>query len=615
MTLRGASPVALALLWILAPPSGARAAAPPKEWDGPLLTPVEREEVYAFTRKPTVRKAAPDRYEISFASKGRCDVAVAIEDAGGRIVRHLVCGVLGPNAPAPLARDALEQTLVWNGKDDRGKYVAAPETCRVRVSLGLDPTFDKVLSWHPKDVTAGRQVSNIVADRDGVYVLQTTGAGRAFLRAFDHEGRYLRTLVPLPGDKFNAGEVDMRKRPVEDGRVVPYLTRLGGIEPTAGVTDRMALAAGGGRLALYTDGHGDPRAILRLHTDGTTGGLPMLGAVISNKPLWLKGTMFIALSPDGKRVYVSGINHTGKVRGNQPQDKPPYLWNAIFRFQWEEKGPVVETTNPWLGEVGRDRKAGDGSGGDERHFNRPGGIATDAAGRLYVCDTGNDRIQVFGAKGKLAESIPFKRPKLVSVNHATGELFVVSTRPVKRLGPIEVKLTKLGRNRKVKTELVEIVRARGGPTPVVCVDGWAKPARVWFVAHPGLVRVYADRGEKLELVEDFEKEVRKAGLRPHVHGSARMNRIAVDPARGHVYYLMNTGAGFYRINPEGPGRMEMIYRLGGGFPESIAFGVDGLLYAKHLKFIGRLDPAKLVKNTEGVRPGQPVPDLAFLPNA
>src|ERR1051325_5432932 len=79
-------------------------ALPPK-WDGPLFKPVERETVYAFTQEPTVKKVGPDRYQMSFAAKGKCDVAIAVEDAAGRIVRHIVYGVLGANAPAPLQKD------------------------------------------------------------------------------------------------------------------------------------------------------------------------------------------------------------------------------------------------------------------------------------------------------------------------------------------------------------------------------------------------------------------------------------------------------------------------------------------------------------------------------
>jgi hypothetical protein len=76
-------------------PAALCSSARGSDWEGPLCKPAPREEVFEFARKPTVRKAAGDRYEITFASKGRCDVAVAIEGAGGTVVRLVVAGVLG----------------------------------------------------------------------------------------------------------------------------------------------------------------------------------------------------------------------------------------------------------------------------------------------------------------------------------------------------------------------------------------------------------------------------------------------------------------------------------------------------------------------------------------
>ena len=57
-------------------------------------------------------------------------------DAGGAIVRHLAAGVLGENAPEPLKASSLEQTLVWDGKDDDGLPAAGgPFTVRVALAL------------------------------------------------------------------------------------------------------------------------------------------------------------------------------------------------------------------------------------------------------------------------------------------------------------------------------------------------------------------------------------------------------------------------------------------------------------------------------------------------
>src|SRR5262249_44032458 len=83
---------------------------------------VKRQEIFEFSEKPSVVRNG-NFYEISFAAKAACDVTVAVESGKGEIVRHLACGVLGENAPAPLKKGSLKQALHWDGKDDLGNYI------------------------------------------------------------------------------------------------------------------------------------------------------------------------------------------------------------------------------------------------------------------------------------------------------------------------------------------------------------------------------------------------------------------------------------------------------------------------------------------------------------
>ncbi|KKL93549.1 hypothetical protein LCGC14_1873570, partial [marine sediment metagenome] len=64
---------------------------------------VKRREVFEFTARPTVTRKG-DRVTVSFAAKDYCDVTVAIEDAKGKVIRHLASGVLGKNAPPPFQK-------------------------------------------------------------------------------------------------------------------------------------------------------------------------------------------------------------------------------------------------------------------------------------------------------------------------------------------------------------------------------------------------------------------------------------------------------------------------------------------------------------------------------
>src|SRR5262245_21907491 len=101
------------------------------------------ESAPAFTKKPTAARSGGG-VTIEFTADRPTDVAVTVEDARGRIVRHLGAGVLGKNPPEPLRPGSLRQSLVWDGKDDLGK-VAAGGPFRVRVGLGLRPAFDRFL--------------------------------------------------------------------------------------------------------------------------------------------------------------------------------------------------------------------------------------------------------------------------------------------------------------------------------------------------------------------------------------------------------------------------------------------------------------------------------------
>src|SRR5262245_11584033 len=71
---------------------------------------IKRQEVFEFSQKPQVSRSGRG-VKISFASKAYCDASVAIENARGQIVRHLVSGVLGAKAPEPFSKNSLKQEL------------------------------------------------------------------------------------------------------------------------------------------------------------------------------------------------------------------------------------------------------------------------------------------------------------------------------------------------------------------------------------------------------------------------------------------------------------------------------------------------------------------------
>ncbi|MGI6416787.1 MAG: hypothetical protein ACOX1P_14035 [Thermoguttaceae bacterium] len=142
---------------------------------------------------PTIRREG-EELRIGFALDRPDDVLVRIVDAGGKAVRTLACGVLGPNAPEPFQKDTLQQTIRWDGKDRDGK--AAPAECRVQVAVGLSPCFDRFVGHNPGQLLS--RIAWLEVDPQGrLYVQLATGrkADRTILR-FDREGNYLDMVYP-----------------------------------------------------------------------------------------------------------------------------------------------------------------------------------------------------------------------------------------------------------------------------------------------------------------------------------------------------------------------------------------------------------------------------------
>ncbi len=119
------------------------------------------------------------------------------------------------------------------------------------------------------------------------------------------------------------------------------------------------------------------------------------------------------------RLTLAGIDYVAfddKLRGN---GFAPRLNEEVYQASFE---PVFEDPQgryahltiyrvPDAAEIvnlpdapAEDMYAG-GPGGEPGRFSAPGGLAVDRAGRLYVADTGNDRIQRFSSSGNLLGTI------------------------------------------------------------------------------------------------------------------------------------------------------------------------------------------------------------------
>ncbi len=526
---------------------------------------VKRQAVFEFARKPQVSREG-DRVTIEFATKGRCDVTVAIEDADGRIVRHLACGVLGDSAPPPFRRGSLRQRLTWDGKDDQGRYVDDKDRLRVRVSLGLKPRFERTLFWSPKKrlhqgaarwgfvgTQAGLPTPRIAAAPEGVYVFE--GRGMDHLRLFDHQGEYLRTIYPPPAGKLKS-IVGLAWHTFPQGDTLPlkhdilqssFLTSgpSGMVEKVASMfgSAATALAVRRGRIALVH------RRLNRLHADGSSGGLPLTGPEtcyhvelrldgIQQRHWWV-GPTSAAFSPDGKRLYCTGFmwrqgRHSFRILKD--------CFHGVVCLDYESDDPP----RVFAGSM----KVHD-SGTKEGQFRDATSVACDARGRVYVSDYMNDRIQVFAPDGTHLKNIPAFKPARVQVHHRTGEIYVFSwiydhyatfahdeaRRKEAFQKPLEVppKLTRLGpfedpRPRatydlplRLGSRCLNRGRIWGGLEVTAELDSWTDPPTIWIV--PGLPVKGEQQGEVPYIGGATEVTWEQAGIKLYAEKDGKLQLL------------------------------------------------------------------------------------------
>jgi hypothetical protein len=520
------------------------AEAFPKPY-GPGAT--ERQDVFEFTGKPAVRLVAKDRYEISFAVKGFCDVTVGIVDPStgsgqaAKVVRHLASGVLGKNAPEPFQKNSLEQKIYWNGKDDLDTYPKEPGKLKVRVSLGLSPAFHRRLAGtSPKNMPG--VIFGLAASPEGIFVMSRGPYGRIYVRLFDSDVNYVRTLVPPPANLAEEKLGGNGYIEYEPGKKALHAVNV--YNSTADqafylhCANRPATdcrpAWCNGKL-YYTDAGQTtgpaPSFLHYVHDDGATDYEGTMGRRLLNQ---LRAHAFprFAASPDGKWIYIVAAS-TGRSVGLP----------VVYRISLEKKEPGT----PFLGHWKPKKRGGIDpvSGGDDGSFGAPTDVACDAKGRVYVSDQTNNRVQVFSPEGKLLGSIPVDRPHLVCVHGKTGGIYVAHTARVRgKSGPRITKFTSFESPNKE-------YHVHGLGAAVMEIDSRAPRPRLWLGGggqrHRGDLRtiqgttalaVYEEQGKTLRLIDDFDKTAAKEDG-PHYVGrwsGARHEYVVCDPVRERVYY-------------------------------------------------------------------------------
>jgi hypothetical protein len=470
---------------------------------------------------------AGERVRIEFAADRETDAAVVVLDARGKVVRHLVAGLLGRNAPEPL-KPGLFQSIDWDRRDDFGRP-AAGGPFSLRASLGLRPEFDRFLLNNPDG--CGRVHALAVGPRGTLYVFHAENTandnmGGHKVKVYDRDGRHLKVLVPFPAniepDKVKALGVfrdgdDLVPRVHNWSQLSFYPDPVG--FRGRGMPDAASSPAVDSKGRVYWMVRGP--SICAVDADG---GIPdglFLGVKLlpDVKGLKLAGESYashserptLAVSSDDAFVYFAGLSGDGGAL------------SCVYRVDARTRGPA----EPFVGSPGRPGK-------EKELLTAPRGLAV-ANGWLYVADPEADRIAVFReADRSFVGDLKVHAPQCIGVDPSTGGLYVCSYAP--REVPELIKLGGL----KEPRELYRMQLPRSGLSPNpgqhrIAVDASARPVRLWM---PELTYASWD----LKCIEDDGTAfVDRGDLRrqePWIEGP---RDLSIDRVRDELYIKGNFG--------------------------------------------------------------------------
>ena len=484
---------------------------------------------------------------LSFELAQPSDVEIAILDAAGAVVRHWAAGLVGGHAAAPLRSDSLTQRLEWDGTDDAGQP-ATNGPFRTRVRMGSKPRLGRVAGWDGQ--TPGMPVLGLAVGPDGsIFMLSGDSyRGSAEVRVLDKNGRYQRTILPHGADTPEERLTSLGQITVDEERIPVVFHGQGpALAPLTGGMRRqtMTVSPSGNVLMISGPGswfdHSGPRHLLALHPEG---GAPdekrFVGPMLSAPAGWLAGKGpgsrpafdHLAMSPDGKWMYLTLTS--------------AYSKHGVFRVDARQWNTVsVEPTGMSEAFLGQRFQAGSGPG----LFNNPQGLATDAEGRIYVCDKGNNRVAVFSANGEKVGQFAVVAPEQIVVHPRTSAIYVL-TRPRVEETDADSNTENAEAEPSPSARIVKFSPWRDagvirlseidGAFDLMAADPVASPTRLWTtsrIAAPG-------EPKRPRLVPVIDRVNTLSTGTPVFldHGLRRPMYIAADPARNRVLVREETAA-------------------------------------------------------------------------
>jgi hypothetical protein len=500
-------------------------------------------------------------------------VAVGIVNGKGVVVRHLAGGMLGPKAPAPLTAGTLAQTLHWDRKDDRGRPVPAGAYA-VQVRAGMRPTFERTIGYDPRALGCVRGLA--IGAEGELFVLNGPGLKggewqRYDIPVFTRELRYLRTILPVPGDLPLERVRGIRPVTRPDGTYVPrqFTMKSQRSYPHPYGVRQSMLVTPAGDLLLASKGN----SLLRIRA--ADGAVPYaLKRVEFVKDAeygrYAGGMPQLALSADRRWVYAAGIAVT--------YTDSDFI-HAVYRWRLGSDAPPEVF-------AGEPRKPGNDAG----HFWIPRGVTVDGEGNVLVSDWGNNRIVVLSTEGKHIRQFAAKGPGYLCVHRKHGTIYYISTAHEYRFPPAKPLRVK-GRMWKRK-DLVKIrssaepetlgrisLNSRGYyySRPVLALDDGVDPPIVWIGEHEkGALSRIIDRDPTGGL--PAPQVVMSGGRCPEALPSCE--HLAVDPATERLYvrgYMRHYGTmGVWRAFDGHTGKPVPIKTIQGA---EVRVGPDGALYS------------------------------------
>ncbi|MBI3828630.1 MAG: hypothetical protein HY291_03885 [Planctomycetes bacterium] len=444
----------------------------------------------ALSPAPSSKKES-GKTVITFGVTQSTDVEVAILDAKGAVVRHLVAGVLGAkNAPPEPLKPGLTQSVEWDEKDDCGKP-AQGGPFKVRVRAGMSVKFGKIIGTSPYTgyLSSGAPCDSVAVAKDGTLfvkmaslVPQLHEAMPWQVRRFDKSGKYQKTLLPYAPSTEPSKTPGFRLIDTGDGKLTPaHCTPLDVVLFRFG--DNIYNRIVDGNL-VFIDNHSANLTFFKVDGSNSVKTVPMRTAPDKLKwASWLAPQ--VAFSPDGKYAYYSNVANS-PYDGKKPADiDPKFPQGRIYRQDLTKAGsdpeefydlelPDFEKTPYWMPSAWDKKTAA-------------AGITVDAKGNVFVCDLVNQEVVELSPEGKKLSATKAPWPDKVLVNSKTGTLYVVSSQVSRGNRPPSELLKIAGRGPEAKVAAKLALKGsqghsfaldESGDTPVLWLGGGSELVRV-----------------------------------------------------------------------------------------------------------------------------------------